>query len=178
MESGFKLNAEAPEFVPLSLAPVSVAGLYHPWYGFLPADWLHLEPLRVYPDPAHDASADALHRIVKQVSKSPITIIIIIIIIILIIVVVIETVICCLRKQVECQLSDGNLSPNEALAKIMNKDPASYGGLFFVCILVGILFFSSFSRCRSSAVCPDVAEEGQVLGQRPAEARLCSPLLV
>lgn len=81
-ESGFKLNAGAPEFVPNSphSPTVPLAGVFHPWYGFLAGDgllgtdWFHIigqEPLHVFSDAAvpssHDSSTDALHKIVKQV---------------------------------------------------------------------------------------------------------------
>ncbi|CAA7404353.1 unnamed protein product [Spirodela intermedia] len=107
-ESGFKLNAEAPEFVPNnSHSPtVPVAGVFHPWYGFfagdglLGTDWFHFigqEPLHVFSDAAipssPDSSSDALHKIVKQV---------------------------------EYQLSNANLSANDSLVKLMSKDPEGY----------------------------------------------------
>ncbi|MQL87268.1 hypothetical protein Taro_019811 [Colocasia esculenta] len=78
---GFKLNAEAPEFVPRShAAPVST-GFFHPWYGFMgsnASDWFRLmgqEPLRLFSDGVEyqlsNANLLANDSLMKLMSKDP-----------------------------------------------------------------------------------------------------------
>nr|GMD00092.1 la-related protein 6C [Ipomoea batatas] len=102
--NNFKLNVQAPEFVPRSVAQMPVSGYFYPYFQY--QDWIYVgdqDPTPFYNNqnlsPPPTQQKNSLPDEVKQK----------------------------IIKQVEYQLSDMSLLANENLAKQMSKDPEGYG---------------------------------------------------
>nr|GMD85799.1 la-related protein 6C [Ipomoea batatas] len=101
--NNFKLNVQAPEFVPRSVAQMPVSGYFYPYFQY--QDWIYVgdqDPTPFYNNqnlsPPPTQQKNSLPDEVKQK----------------------------IIKQVEYQLSDMSLLANENLAKQMSKDPEGY----------------------------------------------------
>ncbi|XP_019165814.1 PREDICTED: la-related protein 6C-like [Ipomoea nil] len=102
--NNFKLNVQAPEFVPRSITQMPVSGYFYPYFQY--QDWIYVgdqDPTPFYSNnqnlsPPQTQQKNSLPDEVKQK----------------------------IIKQVEYQLSDMSLLANENLAKQMSKDPEGY----------------------------------------------------
>ncbi|MED6212478.1 hypothetical protein PIB30_083682 [Stylosanthes scabra] len=116
-QSGFKFNAQAPEFVPRSHTQVPISGYFYPCFQILggssDSDWFYVgdhDPAACLIPAAAAASAIATAPIPNCSNKNVLT----------------PDLQQKIIKQVEYQFSDMSLLANESFQKQVNKDPEGY----------------------------------------------------
>ncbi|MED6206571.1 hypothetical protein PIB30_028160 [Stylosanthes scabra] len=116
-QSGFKFNAQAPEFVPRSHTQVPISGYFYPCFQILggssDSDWFYVgdhDPAACLIPAAAAASAIAASPIPNCSNKNVLT----------------PDLQQKIIKQVEYQFSDMSLLANESFQKQVNKDPEGY----------------------------------------------------
>ncbi|XP_068655147.1 la-related protein 6C-like [Aristolochia californica] len=109
----FKLNAEAPEFVPMVQTKVPSSGYFYPCFHFVGggSDWFYVGDQ----EPVHMIASSQL----PSIPRSPKHILD-------------EDLRQKIVKQVEYQFSDASLLANDAMMKLINKDPEGFIPISFI----------------------------------------------
>ncbi|KAG9440718.1 hypothetical protein H6P81_020883 [Aristolochia fimbriata] len=109
----FKFNAEAPEFVPRAQPQVPLSGYFYPCFHFIGggSDWFYVgdqEPVQMIASPQLPSIPHPPKHILSEDLRQKIV------------------------KQVEYQFSDASLLANDAMMKLINKDPEGFVPISFI----------------------------------------------